>query len=93
MGVVCLFETPAGFALFNVHDEGVLEDVNVRRTLLARHTCEAWHHVTAAALRLLGTLYAPARARGPAACARRDVAPPCHARGRAETAGGGASGA
>jgi len=30
MGVLCLFETPAGFALFNVLDEGCLDDVNVR---------------------------------------------------------------
>jgi len=28
MGVLCLFETPAGFALFNVLDEGCLDDVN-----------------------------------------------------------------
>jgi len=38
MGLLCLFETPAGFALFNVHNEGVLDDVDVR----ARSA--RWHH-------------------------------------------------
>ena len=40
--MLLLFETPAGFALFKVHDEGRLEDVDVRSPLLSAVLSNSW---------------------------------------------------